>query len=446
MKTVQIPKRSGGYRTIYVPDGEEMARYRSLLPTVAAAAERACRAAGDHAHGFRPGRSPVTNAMVHAGRPWVLCLDLEHWYDSVRRDQISGLPADVIDACLIDGAPRQGLPTSPCVANIAGAKLDEAIAKALKKKGLTAAGVRYSRYADDLTISGRARDDVLAAEQLVLGCVQRMGWRLKARKRHLTPPHIRPTITGVVLGEDGQPRATRRLRRTARAAAHRESTGRGMDHRGRGVVEWCAMRAPRQAAPWDVEETAARWRQDIQTYIASRGCRRYRRALLGRCTPGQVQLQRCGPGGTIITADPIYLVEPSGYAYRWRSCFSPGGSYYHQSPALATIEGAMIAVLPHRCESVTVHGVTRPALLARARVWRGRAGGWYYDRIYGTGPESVEMLRQDLRAMGLVPVRLGTARAEKVIGRLLGRKRYYLDYACAVSATWEGRPCVVLYC
>jgi hypothetical protein len=144
------------------------------------------------AHGFVAGRSAVTHAELHTGQRAVLRIDLTDFFASVPAARIyriwrtlgyeravahalTGLTTNVVPVVVWQRvaeatSPRQlqprfhlgrqlatphlpqGAPTSPALANLAAFRLDRRLA------GLAgASGLRYSRYADDLTFSGGAR-------------------------------------------------------------------------------------------------------------------------------------------------------------------------------------------------------------------------------------------------------------------------------------------------
>ncbi len=91
----------------------------------------------------------------------------------------------------------QGAPTSPQWANLAAYRLDCRIA------GLaTASGVTYTRYADDLTLSGGLRPE--QASRLV-DVVRRIaldeGFRLNEAKSRVQPRATRQLVTGIVVND-----------------------------------------------------------------------------------------------------------------------------------------------------------------------------------------------------------------------------------------------------
>ncbi len=143
------------------------------------------------AHGFTRGRSALTHAGEHVSQRVVLRLDLEDFFASIAAGRVYGifrtagypeevahlltaLTTNVVAVAAWASVPRprepaqmlahhrlgrrlatphlpQGAPTSPALANLAAFGLDRRLA------GLAAAfGATYTRYADDLTISGGA--------------------------------------------------------------------------------------------------------------------------------------------------------------------------------------------------------------------------------------------------------------------------------------------------
>lgn len=235
----QVPKRSGGTRTLSTPHRTlaEAQRwiFREILDRLPV---------DPPAHGFVAGRSIVTNAAPHARRAVVVNLDLEGFSPGIGfrrvRAVFHGLgyswSVATILALLCTECPRRtvvydgvayhvaagprGLPqgacTSPALSNQVARRLDRGLA------GLAAKlGAAYTRYADDLTFSG---DDELDA---------RVGY-LMARVRHIaadsgfavneskTRVHRRSAaqlVTGLVVND--HPGVRRDEVRRVRAILHR---------------------------------------------------------------------------------------------------------------------------------------------------------------------------------------------------------------------------------
>jgi retron-type reverse transcriptase len=167
-----VPKKSGGVRTLSAPHRALAQAQRwifenvvSKLPTEPAA------------HGFVAGKSILTNAREHIGKPVVVNVDLEDFFPSItfprvrsvfQRAGYSGAVATIM-ALLCTECPRRtvnyggksffvalgprGLPqgacTSPGLSNQIARRLDRRLTGLARKLGMT-----YTRYADDLSLSG----------------------------------------------------------------------------------------------------------------------------------------------------------------------------------------------------------------------------------------------------------------------------------------------------
>jgi RNA-directed DNA polymerase len=183
-------------------------------------------------HGFVRGRSAVTHARTHVAAESVVCLDLRSFFASIGAARVNGLfrslgyPEAVAWAlaCLcthqtpvavLAGMPAggtasgrawlraslqtrhlpQGAPTSPALANLACFTLDRRLA------GLAgAAGLTYSRYADDLTFSGPRG----SAGRLVsaVGAIARdEGFDLNPSKTRVRTADERQEVTGLVVND-----------------------------------------------------------------------------------------------------------------------------------------------------------------------------------------------------------------------------------------------------
>jgi len=192
------------------------------------------------AHGFTRGRSVISHARAHAGRPVLLRLDLRDFFASVSAGRVYGTfrtigyeppvahvltglctnavpPAvwEVVSRMSGPGTRRdgsrfrlgrrlstphlpQGAPTSPALANLAAFGLDRRLA------GLARAlDLGYSRYADDLTFSGSARlhRSRRAVEALVARIARDEGFAINADKTALRTRGSRQTVCGIVVNE-----------------------------------------------------------------------------------------------------------------------------------------------------------------------------------------------------------------------------------------------------
>lgn len=187
----------------------------------------------DAVHGFCSGRSILTNASPHCGRAVVLRFDLRDFFPTIPTAKVHavfravGFPQDVADLLtglcttrlpddIWDSRPHpapdgndhptgvrlrqrhlpQGAPTSPMLANLCALGLDVRLT-ALSRE-LDAA---YTRYADDLTISGG--DELLKASGRVRRAVTTIaaeeGFAIQPHKTRIQRRGQRQRVAGVVV-------------------------------------------------------------------------------------------------------------------------------------------------------------------------------------------------------------------------------------------------------
>lgn len=157
VSAVDIPKKAGGSRRIYVPSKDlkqiqQLISKRLLQPLHLP----------DALHGSVPGRSPKTNAQPHTGKLIVASLDIKDFYPSIRYDRVYSLFLDLgcspdvarllTTLTTYDGHLAQGFPSSPAIANLILSKIVPRISEPCSDHGLT-----FTLYQDDLTISGGYR-------------------------------------------------------------------------------------------------------------------------------------------------------------------------------------------------------------------------------------------------------------------------------------------------
>jgi RNA-directed DNA polymerase len=235
----EVPKRSGGTRTLSAPHRTIAAAQQWALANILAKLP-----VEPAAHGFVPGRSTLTNARPHAGKAIVVNLDLEGFFPSIgfprvrhlyRRLGYSGAVATLL-ALLCTECPRKqviydrktyfvatgrrGLPqgacTSPALSNQISRRLDRRLSGLSAKLGLN-----YTRYADDLTFSSGG--DFSGKLGYLLARVRHIaqdeGFAVNPKKTRVKRLHARQTVTGLVVNDN--PGVPRDLTRRLRAILHR---------------------------------------------------------------------------------------------------------------------------------------------------------------------------------------------------------------------------------
>ena len=226
-----VPRRGGLPRVLEAPKARLKEIQRWILHEILAPVPP-----HEAAQGFTRGRSVATHARRHTGQAAVLRLDLKDFFASVSAGRVfgifrtlgydrsvahvlTGLSTNTIPQTVWQAVPKatdpalvgprfwlgralatphlpQGAPTSPALANLAAFRLDRRLT------GLaTAAGLRYSRYADDLTFSGpmRLRRRRVHLEALIAQIAGEEGFRINARKTALHSSGARQSVCGIVV-------------------------------------------------------------------------------------------------------------------------------------------------------------------------------------------------------------------------------------------------------
>ncbi len=224
------------------------------------------------AHGFVRGKSIVTNAAVHNNSDILIKLDIQNFFPTINWRRVKGVfrhagyhehiatllallcsesPRQLVQqngktyyVALGDRALPQGAPTSPALSNIVCINLDRRLTGLADKLGL-----RYSRYADDLTFSlptnktskakktskqAKSNKDSANKEhnQLIgqlLGSVHKIlreeGFALNGDKTSIIRTGNQQSVTGMVVNGEHAPRVPRQIKRRLRAAIHNLEKG-----------------------------------------------------------------------------------------------------------------------------------------------------------------------------------------------------------------------------
>lgn len=234
----QIPKKTGGVRHISAPMPRLKAAQHWVLHNILEQVET-----HDCAHGFRAGRSIVTNARPHVGAEAVVNLDLKDFFPSISYRRVKGLfrafgyseAAATIFGLLsteptteeveLDGSRYfvasgarhlpQGAPTSPAVTNILCRRLDRRLLKAAADLGFT-----YTRYADDLTFSasGESLRHLGTILERVKAIVTHEGFTVHPEKTRVLRRSRQQDVTGVVV--NSKPNVSKRELKRFRATLY----------------------------------------------------------------------------------------------------------------------------------------------------------------------------------------------------------------------------------
>jgi RNA-directed DNA polymerase len=217
----RIPKKTGGDRIISAPMSRlKQAQYWILSNILEKVALH------EAAHGFRQGRSIVSNAQPHVGAEVIINLDLKNFFPSISYRRIKGLFRAIgyseaaatifgllctepeIEAVELDGKTYyvalserhlpQGAPTSPALTNILCRRLDRRLAQMAENLGFV-----YTRYADDLTFSasGDNRRYICNILRRTESIVAHEGFEIHEEKTRILRSSRQQEVTGVVVND-----------------------------------------------------------------------------------------------------------------------------------------------------------------------------------------------------------------------------------------------------
>jgi retron-type reverse transcriptase len=220
-KRFGIRKKSGGMRIISAPMPRLKAAQYWILHHV-------LNKLNFHnaAHGFVQQRSILSNAKEHLNKEVVVNIDLKDFFPSIHFKRVKGLfhklgysekiatifsllcTGPLTEEVELDGktyyvakGPRvlpQGAPTSPAITNLLCYKLDcrlQGVAKAM--------GFSFTRYADDITFSGK--DEAAQKVQQLLWRLHRIineeGFAIHPKKVKVMRKGARQEVTGIVVNK-----------------------------------------------------------------------------------------------------------------------------------------------------------------------------------------------------------------------------------------------------
>lgn len=215
----RIPKKTGGDRIISAPMPRLKQAQHWILTNILEKVEL-----HNAAHGFRQGRSIVSNAQPHVGAEVVINFDLKNFFPSISYKRVKGLFHAIgyseaaatifgllctepdVEEVEIDGKTYyvalsdrhlpQGAPTSPAITNILCRRLDRRLTQMAEELGFV-----YTRYADDLTFSASGDNlrhicNVLRRTESI---VEHEGFVINEEKTRILRNSRQQDVTGVIV-------------------------------------------------------------------------------------------------------------------------------------------------------------------------------------------------------------------------------------------------------
>jgi RNA-directed DNA polymerase len=218
----QIPKKTGGVRAISAPLPRLKQAQQWILDNILE-----CIVLHHSAHGFRRGRSIVTNAQPHVGALVVINLDLENFFPSISYRRVKGVFCSLgyseavatilglictepdVTQIEMDGRNYyisqtarhlpQGAPSSPAITNLLCRRLDRRLQGLAESRGFI-----YTRYADDLTFSTTNSEKLRDIGNILHGVgsiVAHEGLTVHPDKTRVLRASQQQEVTGVVVNE-----------------------------------------------------------------------------------------------------------------------------------------------------------------------------------------------------------------------------------------------------
>lgn len=277
----------------------------------------------DSAHGFVQGKSIVTNASIHTNSELLIKLDIKDFFPSVHWRRVKGVfrhagyheqiatllallctesPRQIVSqngttyyVSLADRCLPQGAPTSPALTNIVCVNLDRRLTGLAEKLGL-----RYSRYADDLTFSlpkaihkktaktsgkqtkataDTQQNDCDKQNKLIgqlLGSVSKIlkeeGFAINTDKTKIIRTGNQQNVTGLIVNGTDSPRVPRKIKRMLRAAIYNLNNGGTLRHDESfntlmGYAAWVAMTDEKLGATYLQQLSELMKKQENQSKI-----------------------------------------------------------------------------------------------------------------------------------------------------------------------------------
>ncbi|TXH57793.1 MAG: RNA-directed DNA polymerase [Desulfurellales bacterium] len=185
-----------------------------------------------HVFGFVPHRSHVDAARVHLGAKWVLSLDIENFFPSTPQELVEQALVNIgfgeaganliASLACFNGFLAQGSPCSPTLSNYCFSPWDESLALLAAREG-----VRISRYADDIVLSGHGTP-LDGLQEQIAATLANSPWRLSQRKISLSVAPARLKVHGLLVSGD-RVRLTKGYRNKLRTFEHILQTRENLD-------------------------------------------------------------------------------------------------------------------------------------------------------------------------------------------------------------------------
>ncbi len=205
-----IEKSNGKLREISAPHDELKRIQQWILSNIL----EKCQVSS-FAKAYKKNTSLTANAKFHCNQPTVVTMDIMDFFPSITIGNVAsifsqmGYCPEVCHAlahlCCLNNVLPQGAPTSPYLSNLRMFAFDFEVSQYIKERSL-----RYTRYADDITISGKMDPHHVIHD--ISGLLYKHGFKLNKEKTRIANRNARQEVTGIIVNSYMQISRERRMK------------------------------------------------------------------------------------------------------------------------------------------------------------------------------------------------------------------------------------------
>lgn len=199
-KIFYIPKKSGGFRKIESPSRELELIQKWIKVNILEKFK-----ISDCAKGFKKDTCIVDNAICHCNKKYVLNMDIQNFFPSIKYTRIFKLfnyfgynkeICHLLTKLCTNGSNilPQGAPTSPIISNLVNIKLDKRLYNFAKS-----IGGDYTRYADDITISSNT--NLMKYLETIKKIINDEGYIINNKKTRVKNSGQKQEVTGLIVNK-----------------------------------------------------------------------------------------------------------------------------------------------------------------------------------------------------------------------------------------------------
>lgn len=219
--TFSIRKKDGTARIIASPKYSMKLIQRWILKEIL---EKV--AVSEQSTAFKPGvgNGAVNNANVHRYKLYLLQVDIQDFFTSIKREKVyyifrsigyNSLISNIFaNICTYKGYLPQGGVCSPYLSNLTCYKLDKRIKGLCDKRDIL-----FTRYADDITLSSDDKIQLKKVYQIIEEIINDEGFKLNHNKTRFLSPNSHKVITGITVN-DRNLKASKEIKRKVRHMIH----------------------------------------------------------------------------------------------------------------------------------------------------------------------------------------------------------------------------------